>query len=352
MKNLALALAVLLAATTPIAADVALVNLTLDTPSSTVNTLQSKLLLEAGIFGENQYDTAPVTISGTSKINLGIVADPVTNEVTSVSTLEMLYELGVGPVKLQDMSFYIDLYPDEPDTYYITANSANIASTFKQAHGGSHYVQGPPSTVTNGKYNLADQELYCDHGTFVMDGTYLELIEMNHPILWDLSITTPSPGAAYFDMKGTGSVNVSLQDIVGDQATYDVELLMPVAMEVRLWTTTGVRMGALSAAGNIAMHGEMTRTVVVPPTLLGDANNDGFVDNTDAAILATNWHHSGAWAQGDFNDDDVVDDKDASILAAHWTGPHAEGQAEVPEPSTLVGLIGLALAGAFAWRRR
>ena len=54
--------------------------------------------------------------------------------------------------------------------------------------------------------------------------------------------------------------------------------------------------------------------------LVGDANADYVVDDTDASILGAHWRQqAGAtWADGDFNSDGKVDDRDAAILAAHW----------------------------------
>ena len=79
---------------------------------------------------------------------------------------------------------------------------------------------------------------------------------------------------------------------------------------------------------------------VAPPPLLGDANDDGVVDDKDASILGAHWLTGGAgWGDGDFNKDGWVNDKDAAILAAHW-GERAEGAPGVPEPSTLVMLLG------------
>ncbi|MCX7429249.1 MAG: VPDSG-CTERM sorting domain-containing protein [Planctomycetia bacterium] len=86
--------------------------------------------------------------------------------------------------------------------------------------------------------------------------------------------------------------------------------------------------------------------------LPGDANIDGVVDDKDASALGKNWQvQTGAtWFMGDFNFDGKVDDEDAAILAAHYG--QSAGVGSVPEPSTAVLLLGLALAGLAAWRRR
>ncbi|MBN1588789.1 MAG: PEP-CTERM sorting domain-containing protein [Pirellulales bacterium] len=86
-------------------------------------------------------------------------------------------------------------------------------------------------------------------------------------------------------------------------------------------------------------------------TLPGDADHSGSVGPSDAAILAQYWliATGATWEMGDFNGDGAVNDLDASILAANWGAGTVESA--VPEPSTLVLLIGLAL-GLIARQRR
>jgi hypothetical protein len=76
--------------------------------------------------------------------------------------------------------------------------------------------------------------------------------------------------------------------------------------------------------------------------LPGDANNDGIVDDADAALLAANWlKMSGAsWEEGDFNGDNKVDDADAAILAGNWQ-VGASSSASVPEPGMIVLLASM-----------
>jgi len=74
----------------------------------------------------------------------------------------------------------------------------------------------------------------------------------------------------------------------------------------------------------------------------GDANQDGWIDEDDAAILAANWGAANAnWGMGDFNKDQKVNAIDAAILTANWRPEPVAGEAAgVPEPSALVLLVG------------
>ncbi|MBN1590666.1 MAG: PEP-CTERM sorting domain-containing protein [Pirellulales bacterium] len=74
-------------------------------------------------------------------------------------------------------------------------------------------------------------------------------------------------------------------------------------------------------------------------TCPGDANLDGYVNETDSQTLAGHWGNAGmTWTEGDFDGDGLVGPRDASIMAAHW-GYGAGPANAVPEPSTLVLLL-------------
>jgi len=85
----------------------------------------------------------------------------------------------------------------------------------------------------------------------------------------------------------------------------------------------------------------------------GDANIDGFIDDTDLAILLGNWTGplgtGRTWAHGDFDGDGGVSDDDLAILLGNWTGAPPASAPAVPEPATLALL---ALGGLAVVRRR
>jgi hypothetical protein len=114
--------------------------------------------------------------------------------------------------------------------------------------------------------------------------------------------------------------------------------------------------------------------VLVRNTLAGDANLDGKVDFLDLARLAQNYNVTDGtrtWAQGDYNYDGNVDFTDLAKLAqsynttlpggaaaipagapAGFEADLARAFAEVPEPSALVMLTGLAAVAVMGRRRR
>jgi beta-glucanase (GH16 family) len=86
----------------------------------------------------------------------------------------------------------------------------------------------------------------------------------------------------------------------------------------------------------------------------GDANQNGIINSSDFAALASHYNNTGAtWKQGDFNSDGIVNALDFNILAANfgkqslpsWAIPGSTLGSLVPEPATLMlaSLLSLAL---------
>ncbi|MEM1445233.1 MAG: hypothetical protein AAGF84_04205 [Planctomycetota bacterium] len=82
--------------------------------------------------------------------------------------------------------------------------------------------------------------------------------------------------------------------------------------------------------------------------LMGDANLDGIVDQTDLNLVLTGWGEGGlGWGDGNFGGADAIDQFDLNAVLTNWgasSAPNFEGFA-IPEPAAaaVLGLGGLAL---------
>ena len=96
-------------------------------------------------------------------------------------------------------------------------------------------------------------------------------------------------------------------------------------------------------------------SMLLKPTITGDANLDGRVDINDLTVVLANYGQTGmTWAQGEFTGDGTVDINDLTIVLAHYNQSVASsgaGMVAVPEPSP-IAIAAAVLLGLVACCRR
>jgi hypothetical protein len=360
MRYLLLALAVVLAAAPLCSADVLSLNATLTTPDATYNTFDTSLGITLYLapgpppvttYAEDHFAT---TASGSQALQLTC---SFASGIATPTAIKFLYN-GAGLLNYGDVDYTLT-YPDlgGPSIRVHSDDLGGSLSTGTQLNQTPTYIDSIPTVpVTGGQFALntstspsSDMYNYLCQGQFTMDATALGL----PPFAWILADSPSWNDGAGREMPGNGTVTVAAPSVVAGVATYNVDVQIELLAKHPVWnndypTLAPNPFGEVIAEGTMRMSTSFTRSVI-----LGDANFDDVVDDEDASILGAHWLQSGVaigWGDGDFNNDDIVNDKDAAIMAAHY-GETAPGAA-VPEPSTAVLLLGLALAGLAAWRRR
>ncbi len=94
--------------------------------------------------------------------------------------------------------------------------------------------------------------------------------------------------------------------------------------------------------GSLAGYTLLTVGVVPDPTIPGDVNLSGLVNDDDLSLLLANWVIGDEWGEGDLNENGTVNDDDLSLLLANWGAGSSPAGEAVPEPaSALILLLGL-----------
>ena len=185
-----------------------------------------------------------------------------------------------------------------------------------------------------------------------------------------LKFTLGSTGISMIDVEGIADLDGAVIDI-DDAANYfttnpaaSLTLIDAAGGFGNVFTVTaaeaaGNGRGFSLASGDDALYdlaiqasggGEkLVLTKAVGGALAADFNDDGFVDGTDLTL----WKGAfGATAAGDANNDGVTNGSDFLIWQREYTGAAATpAVGAVPEPGSLT-LIGAALSGLAAFRRR
>jgi hypothetical protein len=116
------------------------------------------------------------------------------------------------------------------------------------------------------------------------------------------------------------------------------------------------QVGPTAYSINFAPQSTLTHmpSMLLKPSITGDANLDGQVDINDLTVVLAHYGQTGmTWADGEFTGDGTVDINDLTIVLAHYnqSAGSSAGTAAVPEPST-IAIAAAALLGLLVSCRR
>ena len=294
--------------------------------------------------------------SGTVSNVMGYIAD-------QLGSMGEVAVDGVGSTWANSSSLYIGSQGSGTLTITNGGVVSNHSSTIALSRGstGVVTVSGAGSAwKNNGNLSVG----YEGSGTLaITNGGLVSVfgtLNIEHYGVWDGSINMASGGMLAIKGSAADSLNSFLDLIDGtdairywDYSNSDWADIMEATYgeDYSLTCPTYGEDYSLTCPAGYPLYGYTVLTVSMPEsTLPGDANCDGKVDDADVAVLAKYWQTDSVafWGMGDFNGDNAVDDLDATLLAANF---QSGSSVNVPEPSTLIGLLGVCLVGLLASTR-
>jgi hypothetical protein len=179
--------------------------------------------------------------------------------------------------------------------------------------------------------------------------TTLDLSGIDFSAVTDLSSLWTMDGVIDLSLVGAKSLDAVQLDVLLDQ----LDAMQSPSVEGVLHLTQADYQTLNEAGEGLLAAWDAEPGHHVETLAPGDVDGDGFVDESDAAVLASHWgSHGMIWTDGDFNGDERVDVLDAAILAANWR-THEEETPVTPIPTPSLAVLVLILAsGASVCRRR
>ena len=121
--------------------------------------------------------------------------------------------------------------------------------------GGTATSPGGSTVVNNGLFDATGHELTINQGVFAVSGVFMDELDLS---------TLPFSG------PGVGDGNISLTEInrIGDEVTYDVDLLLPIGFTDTVLEVPNLVRLDVAVSGNIEARGQFSIVVPEPSTLL------------------------------------------------------------------------------------
>jgi len=216
------------------------VNLLLDPPDGTVNTLEVSVTAEA--YGTSRSDSDTTTVTGNALAHLTYALDAMTCEVDVVGL-----EFTGGRVAMEDLTFTLNygLFVGK-----INATGEGIAGTLD--------TPAPPGSVGEGAFWTEDHEILLNEGTFHAAGTGLIALVLD-PISINLA---DDPVQA--TTVGEGFLETSSPSMAGQVAMYNVTLSLPVDFQERVVEEADLS-ADVGGVGLLRAQGSFSTVVPDPP---------------------------------------------------------------------------------------
>ena len=267
------------------------VNLALSPADTQSNRLATTLTVDIAALNQRGSDSDTATLTGNILANLDLSVDPSTSAVSAVHSIEFTG----GLIHMSNMSFHISFLFG---SITLDVNTTGIAGIPSSPSG--------PGPVMGESFNTIDHPFVFNQGVITYSGLISGVLDLS-----------ASPIEASADTVGT--ISVSLEKIDGNQATYQVHLIVPVLFS-ELIISTGSTM-TVAGSGRIAATGAFTLPICRLHSDLAGA--DCRVDLADLAAFSQQWLASSDQIPCPLSADLAGQDclvglDDLLVLAAEW----------------------------------
>ncbi len=254
------------------------------------------LTVSADALGTTKSDTDQTDASGALKVLIQAEFEPDTAEPIWVTSLEFTG----GDLSLTDVAFNLN--------YGWLLGSVNIQGS---GLGGTADTPNPPGPVIDSSFNTAWHELIMNRGVLDASGTGLV------GGLFPPTTINLADEAIHATTQGSGTIELSLIQISGRTATYQVDLSIPVNFSEKVLedTENGIIV-RVSGVGTLCAMGVFNRTYC---PLASDLDDDCKVTLSDLAQLVLQWQKTGCTLSADLAGEDCrVDLLDFAFLTTQW----------------------------------
>ena len=257
--------------------------------------IQADLSVEM-IYGSGE-DSDSTTVTGNIITELDIFFDAGVPEVADVNSIRFTG----GQLHFSDMSF--------------TISFSILGTVYATLTGLGGYLDSPygPVAVVDGEFDCTNHVLILNQGAIDALGTGT-IGGLFDPITFDF---TEEP--VVLSLANMGTVSVVFESLEGNEAAYNVTLILPIDFNEFLFEVEETVRVDLAGSGVIEAHGSFVRC-----QLRADlAGQDCIVDEADLAVFIDQW-----LAFGDVNDcglsaelygeDCCVGLADFAVMAGEW----------------------------------